>query len=134
MRKFEDLRILVIDDSPRFLEQFSLMLAEEGIIKVKLCESAIQAKDILTNKTNELDQFDLVICDQHMDNYTGIDLLKILRESKSKEELPFFLVTSNSTKPNIIMMVQSGGNRFITKPPTKDDIVTKLIETFNITE
>ena len=132
MKSINDIRVLVIDDSPRFLEQFEEMLNVVGIDKVKTCNSAQEAIDLLSNGAPILKEIDIIICDQHMDKCTGIDILKILRVHKTKEQMPFFLITSDATKPNIIMMAQSGGNNFIAKPPVPDDIAKKIRDVFGL--
>lgn len=130
--KMEDLRVLIIDDSPRFLDSLESMLNEVGVSKITRCPTAQEAIDLLSGEAKILSEVDLIICDQHMDKCTGIDLLKIVRITKSKEALPFFLITSDATRPNIIMLAQNGGNNFIAKPPQLEDLTSKIKETFQM--
>lgn len=118
------LKIVVVDDSTEMLDQVKVMLEELGVTDITCFDSATSALGMLTN--SEYNNVDLVICDQNMDDMSGIDYLKELRKSYSKEKLPFILLTSEGTRDNIIKLVASGGNSFIVKPPSTDVLKEKI--------
>lgn len=70
----------------------------------------------------------LVVSDWNMPNCTGIDLLKRVRGDGRFKHLPFFLVTAESEKTQILEAVQAAVSGYVVKPFTPDALKTQFEE------
>jgi len=123
MSSYKDKAVLIVDDSPEMLDQVQSMLNNIGIQKIVRATSGEEA---FNQVTDSMEIFDLIICDQNMDEMSGLDLLKELRKLFSKDELPFIMLTSAGTRENIMLLVSNGGNNFIVKPPSLESLKEKI--------
>ena len=60
--------------------------------------------------------FELVLLDSMMPGMTGIELLQLLRATKSAAELPVIMVTALSDSERVVEALSLGANDYITKP------------------
>ncbi len=123
---FDELKILIIDDSEGMLDMLGSLLYELGVKEVIKFSSASLALTSLTDK--DFKSVNLIICDQYMKDLTGVEFLLEIRENYSKEDLPFILLTSSGTRDVIVTLVENGGNDFIVKPPSVEILKEKIIE------
>jgi len=123
MKSLEGKQVLIVDDSPEMLGVVENILNQLGVSRVDNASSGEQALKLINILGS---RYDVVICDQHMDGMKGIDVLKEIRKQFTKEKLPFVMLTSDGTRENIMMLVSSGGNNFIVKPPSLEVIEEKL--------
>ncbi len=102
--------ILVVDDNDdnrdllsRRLERegFRVLTAANGSSALRMCE--------------EYD-FDLVLLDLMMPDMSGIDVLKVLRRTRSALELPVIMVSADSQSESIVKALNNQANDYITKP------------------
>jgi two-component system chemotaxis response regulator CheY len=70
----------------------------------------------------------LVISDWNMPNCTGIDLLKRVRGDSRFKHLPFFLVTAESEKSQILEAVKAAVSGYVVKPFTSDALKAQIEE------
>jgi len=105
----EPMRILVIDDEEYILELVSEAMAKQGY-QVSRASSGHQALNMAAAQ-----DFDLIFCDVVMDDMTGFDVLRVLREEMmSKSEI--ILMTGQASVESAIEAVQRGANDYICKP------------------
>ncbi len=69
---------------------------------------------------------DIVLSDWNMPESTGLDLLKRVRADSRFKTLPFFLITAESEKTQIMEAIKSGVSNYIVKPFTADSLREKL--------
>ena len=116
----QTLRILVVDDSKTVRSAIRDRL-ELGNLEVTEASSGEQALAIIGDK-----QPDLVLLDIVMPGMDGITVLKILRESCSKYQLPVIPLTSSDSSSEIVQALDSGANDYITKPIDFDVLWARL--------
>ena len=103
------MRILVVDDEEYILELVSEAMVKQGY-QVSRAASGREAIDLAA-----LHDFDLIFCDVVMDDMTGFDVLRTLREKMgSKAEI--ILMTGQASVESAIEAVQRGANDYICKP------------------
>jgi len=102
--------LLVIDDEEKIREVLSLLLRQKGH-KVTLAGNGHQALE-LVKKHN----IDLVLLDIRMPGVSGIEVLKVLRETYSATELPVIMVTGVNQSQDIVEALNLGANDYVTKP------------------
>ncbi len=107
--------ILVVDDEELIVDLLHDFFEELGY-GVYVAQSAEEA----INKLNDGVQYNLVITDINLPGKSGLELLKIVKETK--EDLPVVLLTGLKTLDNAISAVKSGATDYITKPFDLDSV------------
>lgn len=112
--------ILIIEDDPIILENLYDLLSVYGYHPEAFnnAESAIL-------RYNEK-RFDLVICDHHLGDATGIDVLKNIRAEKPEMYVPFVMITANDDKVLYRTAMNLGADDFILKPFRSVDLIESI--------
>lgn len=98
---FSALKILLVDDSALAREHMRQVLMQLSVTKIIECESGQEAYDYLLEQP-----VNLVISDYHMPEMNGEQLLQRIRSTKSLEDLPVVLVSSER-QPDVLARLQS---------------------------
>lgn len=116
------MKILVVDDSLTMrriisntlkqIGQESIVEAEDGVMGLAALEANPDVK--------------LVLTDWNMPNKNGLEFLLDIRKTKSKEELPVVMVTTEAEKANVVTAIKSGANNYVVKPFTPDVLKEKI--------
>ena len=104
------LNVLVVDNSNMVRTAIREIL-ELGNIQVSEACNGKEALEIINSNTP-----DLVLLDVVMPTLDGIEVLKIVRQSYSKLQLPVVLVTSQNSSYEIVRALDLGANDYVTKP------------------
>ena len=103
-------RILVVDDNEMNRDMLSRRLKSKGYA-VEMAEDGRQALDRLATEP-----FDLVLLDVMMPGISGIDVLRALRQTKSRADLPVIMATAKDQSDDIVEALKLGANDYVTKP------------------
>ncbi|MCK4707261.1 MAG: response regulator, partial [Gammaproteobacteria bacterium] len=114
------LNVLVVDDT-KVIRSAIREILELGNIQVT---EACNGKDALEIVYDNLP--DLVLLEVDMPEMDGISVLKALRNSYSKLQLPIVLVTSRGSSSEIVQALDFGANDYITKPIDFDVLWARL--------
>lgn len=99
-------RILAVDDEPAILTVIRRALEKEGhSVTVLNCADEI--------KTENLNQYDLLLLDIMMPGTDGITFVKQIR---SQVDCPILFLTARTDENSIMYGLASGGDDYITKP------------------
>jgi DNA-binding NtrC family response regulator len=101
-------RILIVDDEAAMREVLELRLQEWGF-EIFLAEEGMEGKE----KAESCDP-DIVISDIIMPQYSGMDLLRILRAGKPSR--PIIIMTAQATIDLAVEAMKLGAYDFVTKP------------------
>ena len=104
------LNVLIVDDS-KVIRSAIREILELGNIQVTEAGNGKDALELVYNNTP-----DLVLLDVVMPGMDGISVLKTLRKSYSKLQLPVVLVTSLGSSSEIVQALDFGANDYVTKP------------------
>ncbi len=104
------LNVLVVDDSKVICTAIREILEIGGLLVTEACNGQ-EAINLVSNKAP-----DLVLLDVVMPDIDGITVLKELRKSYSKLQLPIVLVTSRDASREIVQALDYGANDYVTKP------------------
>jgi len=113
-------RILVVDDSKVIRTAIRERL-ELGNIEVVEAGSGKQALESVYNQLP-----DLLLLDVVMPGIDGISVLKILRNTYTKQQLPIIPVTSRDSSSEIVQALDYGANDYVTKPIDFDILWARL--------
>lgn len=113
-------KVLIVDDNPVNIQVLQILL-EEGFIPVS-SYSGVQALQML----EDMSDIKFVITDVMMPGMSGIELTKKIRERYTLMELPIIVTTILDHPKDIALAFQAGANDYITKPFTKETVITRL--------
>ncbi len=114
------LNVLIVDDS-KMVRTAIREILELGNIQVTEACDGETALDVIANNLP-----DLVLLDVVMPGIDGIEVLKTIRESHSKLQLPVVLVTSKESSYEIVQALDLGANDYVTKPIDFDVLWARL--------
>ncbi len=116
----KSLNVLIVDDS-KIIRTAIREILEIGNIQVT---EACDGKDALESINNNLP--DLVLLDAIMPKIDGISVLKGLRKTYSKMQLPIILIASQSSPREMVRALDLGANDYVTKPIDFDVLWARL--------
>lgn len=117
-----NMRVLIVDDYPTMLKVLQTLLRQLGFTNIEVAEDGAEASEKLKQDT-----FGLVISDWNMEPITGLELLKIVRADAEMSDLPFIMITAESSAENAKTAKEAGVSNYIIKPFTADALRTKLV-------
>ena len=113
--------ILVIDDDLTVCNTISIFLKSK-----KYDVTAIQDPEQALKFLGENPQIDLVFIDIKMPNYSGIDILEIIRKKHSQLELPVIMLTVSDDTEDIVNSLDTGANDYIIKPGILPVLIARI--------
>lgn len=118
----EGLKVLLIDDQASALDLMSAVLRQLGVSSTIRADVARKALELLCSEEGKF--IDVVLCDWHMPEMTGIEMLREVRVILP--ELPFFIVTGAADTNSVLAAKDSGATGYIRKPFSTDELRKKL--------
>jgi len=119
------------------LKKCNILVAEDYHVNQKIisfflqnigCNFSIQDNGEKTiEKFNDSD-FDLILMDIQMPDKNGVEVTKIIRNTKKGKTIPIIAMTANAFKEDIQSYLDSGMNDIITKPFHKEYFKEKVLE------
>ncbi len=111
-------KLLIVDDSSTMRKIIMRVLRQAEIPVETILEASngIEALEALTANPD----VNLILSDVNMPEMNGIDLVKKVRESKPKDELPIIMVTTEGGDSMREQAIQGGANGYVCKPFTPD--------------
>ena len=103
-------KLLVVDDNEMNRDMLSRRLSRHGHTVVT-AEDGQQALDLI-----ERQGFDVILLDIMMPGLSGLDVLKILRQTYSTAELPVIMVTAKGESEDVVTSLNLGANDYVIKP------------------
>jgi two-component system, chemotaxis family, chemotaxis protein CheY len=119
--RFEQLRILVIDDDEAMRHLVRRLLARLGVKSIVDVESGEQGLGHIESAPSAID---LIICDWHMREMSGLDIFKKLKARKL--DIPFMMLTGSAGRGSIIEAKNAGVRAYLVKPVSPRDLETKI--------
>ncbi len=111
-----DAKILIVDDS-----SFSRNIVKNGLKELQYwklyeAENAKVAQETVLSEEKSEQPVQLIICDVHMPEMTGIELLRWIRSREQTKGLPVIILTSSQEKSEVIHAAKLGVSHFMIKP------------------
>ncbi len=123
-------QLLIVDDESSLLEFLALLFQQEGY-RVATAPSVAAARERLARG----DGFDLVMCDIHMPDGSGLDLLRELKENHPQSSV--IMMTAYTTTKSAIEAMRLGAYDYISKPFDVEEVkvlVQKALEKTRLVE
>jgi DNA-binding response OmpR family regulator len=115
------LRVLVADDDPIIRSLVVAVLAELGY------ESEVASNGVEAWQIFEESHPDLVILDVDMPDIDGIEVCRRIRELDDRREVFVLFLTGRDKPETLELVLDAGGDEFIAKPTTPEDLRARLI-------
>jgi two-component system chemotaxis response regulator CheY len=115
------MKALIVDDSTTMRRILTNVLRGAGVAEIAEAANGQEAVDQVA-----AGGIGLVLMDWNMPVMTGIEALKIIRDSGDKT--PIIMVTTEAEKTRVIEALRTGANNFIIKPFRPDGVVEKIQE------
>ncbi len=112
-------RILVIDDEEAVCEILKFNLEKEGY-EVDCAYSAEEALDM------DLPQYDLFMVDIMMDQLSGFDFAKRIRNVTDTEEKPILFCSALNDEDAVIKGLNIGADDYVTKPFVIGEVIARV--------
>jgi two-component system chemotaxis response regulator CheY len=112
---------LIVEDSPAMRRVIMRAISILGDHNTLEANDGVEAIDILNNY-----DIDFVITDWLMPNMDGIELVNKIRNGKSKPNIPILMITTKSTKDDLIHAFQNKVDDYVVKPINTDIIHKKI--------
>lgn len=114
-------KILLVDDEP--INVYVLYGHLDGAnYEITIAHDGAEAL-ALASKHND---FDLIILDVMLPKLSGLEVARKIRESYTFTELPILMLTAKSQIDNIVMAFDAGANDYLTKPCSKEELLTRV--------
>lgn len=110
--------ILVVDDDPLLAEAYALALRRAGMLVTVVSDPSL-AIEALSATTP-----DLILMDVQMPLVDGIELARVIRQSRRHLSLPIVFLSAEQDTARQLLARRLGGDDFIPKPVDLDRLVT----------
>ncbi len=115
-------KVLVVDDQPLIVEELCEFLESSGFRCVP-CESSQQALKRFTEDA----EIGLVLCDLHMPDMDGIELVRELQKVAGKQRaFEAIMLTGRADKQDVIKALRAGIADYYQKPINLDELLEGL--------
>ncbi len=115
------MNILIVDDQSTMRNLLRGMLEKIGFNNLDEAEDG----DVALNKMKQ-QRYELVISDLHMPRMSGLELLRQARDMQGLKDVPFMMVTTESSKSAVLEAIRLKVNGYIVKPFTPETLQEKL--------
>ena len=112
-------RILLLEDDVSLIDGLVYSL-KKNEFDVEVARTVCEAKQYLS----ELDRYDLLILDVTLPDGTGFDVCERVR--KENQQIPIIFLTASDEEVSIIRGLDSGGDDYITKPFSMEELVFRV--------
>ena len=126
--KFENLSILVIDDTLPMRKIIAAVLQTLGIGKIYQASDGNEGFRMFVKQNP-----DIVITDWHMPNANGLDLVNMIRNSaiSPNRTVPIIMITGYNAHQRVSTARDKGITEFLVKPFTADQIAKRIAYVIN---
>lgn len=125
--KFEENKIMIVDDSPTSVMFLEKMLRQYGFKNIL----AINDSRMVIEKYMDFEP-DLLLLDLVMPHFDGFDVLEQLDELNESSYLPVIVITSQNDKENKLKALSMGAQDFIGKPFDDSEVITRINNFLNV--
>ena len=126
----EDLKILVVDDSPTMRKIIIGQLNQAGYYETGEAEDGMDGLDELSTGA-----YNFVLTDWNMPNMDGLQFITEVRSRPEYASVPILVVTTRNAKEDVVTAIKSGANNYVVKPfgPTQlGEKIEKVLQAMSI--
>jgi len=123
MINFDELSVLVIDDSKFIRDTVRRILRSVGVSKIRMAPNGMVGLKMVSQ-----DRFDVVLCDLSMEPINGMRFVEFLRkhENAKLRDLPVIILTMHNEKEIVKKAIEQGINGYLLKPVSIKSIKERI--------
>lgn len=123
MINFDDLSVLVIDDSKFIRDTVRRILRSIGVSKIRMAPNGMAGLNMVSQ-----DQFDIVLCDLSMEPINGMRFVEFLRkhENAKLRDLPVIILTMHNEQEIVKKAIEQGIDGYLLKPVSIKSIKERI--------
>ncbi len=121
-----DAKLLIVDDVESMRKVHRHYFMAVGFKKVDLAADGKHALSLMHSAADKGSPYDLVISDWEMPKMSGTELLKAVRMDDALWRTPFYLISSNSDKKQIMNAINLGATGYLVKPVNQKTVQDKF--------
>jgi len=118
---FEDLRVLIVDDSRSMRRIIRGFLERSGVSRIAEAENGQEALDLVRFQT-----LDLIVSDLNMPVMTGMELLKTLKSDRKLHGICFVVLTVEAVQKTMNRAMGMGADSYVVKPVTEGVFIKEV--------
>lgn len=118
---------LVVDDYESMRELVAEQLKKLGVTKITFAVSGNEAFKKIT-ELEATDPIQYILVDLVMENGTGVELVKNVRENLKKKNLPIVMITSKAEISYVLEAARVGVSSYLVKPWEETEFAKKLTD------
>ena len=115
------MRVLVVDDQATMRRIIVKIVEKVGVDE---CREAADAHDAL--RILAVTDIDLIITDWNMPGMSGFEFVRTLRAQEATKAIPVIMVTSNSSKDEVLAAIKLGVTAYVVKPFTAEAMTERV--------
>lgn len=119
--RFEDLRVLIVDDSRSMRRIIRKYFENNGVSRIAEAENGRAALDLV-----RFQDLDLIVSDLNMPVMTGLELLKELKLDSELHGICFVILTVEANQSTMNRALSLGAESYIIKPVTEDLFIQEV--------
>ena len=126
----DELKILVVDDSPTMRKIIIGQLGQAGYYDTGEAEDGVEGLEELGTG-----EYNFVLTDWNMPNMDGLQFINEVRSRPEYAAIPILVVTTRNAKEDVVTAIKSGANNYVVKPfgPTQlSDKIEKVLQAMNV--
>lgn len=114
--------VLIADDSKTVRNRLVSILETLEGVELRVAVDGLEALALARERKP-----DLLLSDNEMPGLNGIQLLRLLRGTWSRAELPILMLTANSATETKVLAFQHGANDYVTKPVEAAELCARVL-------
>lgn len=119
--KAHNFKICIISENINFRNILAGKLRMENF-EVEFADGGFHLLHLLEKQRNE---FNLIICNEDMKDMPAYEIISMIRQGKSKSELPILFISKSSDEEEICDMIFNGANEFIVQTANYKPIIER---------
>jgi DNA-binding response OmpR family regulator len=117
-----------------------ILLAEDEEILRMLIVDTLEDEDYLIDEAEDGQEavnyisnheYDLIILDYMMPIFTGLEVIKQVRENMNKQDIKILMLSAKSQQFEQEKVLETGANYFMAKPFSPSELLAKIEEILN---
>jgi two-component system chemotaxis response regulator CheY len=115
------MRVLVVDDQATMRRIIVRIVEKVGVAE---CREAADAHDAL--RILAATKIDLIITDWNMPGMSGLEFIRTLRAQEAAKTIPVIMVTTNSSRDEVMAAIKLGITDYVVKPFTAEAMAERV--------
>ncbi len=119
------IKALVVDDVPSARKITVRFLSKVGVTDITEAEGVADALQKIQDN-----DFNLLICDVHLKDGKGPEVLQKLSDSPKRSQLKSIFITSDMDKSTFLEAIEQGVTTYLLKPFSPDSLLSTINQLF----